>query len=215
MVTSLGFNIRGYGFNIRGYGFNIRGYGFKTRGYTLKAKGFTLVEILVTIGLLVTLLGIATPSFAKIIDKSRVSAASAKITRSLALARSSALSHSKTVLVCQVAKSSPLECVKSHKRNENWELGWLIYVDENQNNGFDPSDVLLQTLQPNKNAAVVFNQTGRLRFFADGSARSAGFYVCTRDSNEVKHIKLLYSGRMRVVKNTTSKTLEVCKNTLR
>ena len=67
-------------------------------------------------------------------------------------------------------------------------------LDDNQlNNG----DTILVRRKLPQSTHLIFNQTGRLRFFPDGSARSAGFYICGADTTEFRHIKLLHSGRIR------------------
>jgi len=177
-------------------------------------RGYSLLELIITCALLATLSAIATPSFAAIINKSKMATSAYTLHQSLVLARTSAMTRSKTVLVCQLANNHGPTCVKSHKRNQNWKNGWQVFVDNNKNNEYDAADEVLREFRPNNNTAVVFNQNGRLRFFPDGSARSAGFYVCTKNSTSVTHIKLLHSGRARTRKNTQKNILKRCIDSL-
>ena len=177
-----------------------------------KANGFSYVETITTLALLAILMSLAAPSFGAIIEKTRVSAASLMVHQTLSVARSSSISSGKITQICQLESISPFKCVKSHQRNDSWSQGWLVFVDNNQDNELDENDKIVQVFNPKPQTSVVFNQTGRLRFFPDGSSRSAGFYVCARNSSEFRHIKLLYSGRPRTVSSDDPSRLELCKS---
>jgi len=177
-----------------------------------KNNGFSYVETIATVAVLATLMTLATPSFASIIEKTRVSTVSSMVHQTLSIARSSSISTGKITQVCQLESTSPLKCVKSHQRNDSWSRGWLVFIDNNQDDELSEKDKIVQIFNPNPQTSVVFNQNGRLRFFPDGSSRSAGFYVCARNSSEFRHIKLLYSGRPRTVSSNDRSRLELCKS---
>ncbi len=184
----------------------------------LKPGGYTLLELIITVAMLSILLATATPSFASMIQKNKVRAASNNLVQSLHLARSHAINEAHTVLVCPLAKpydgKNAAACIGKPQRNQNWQYGWLVYTDLNANNEFDPEDKLIVQQKADATTAVVFNQNGRLRFFANGSARSAGFYICQQESDRITHIKLLHSGRARITHSNDKKRLSTCKNTL-
>lgn len=176
------------------------------------ALGFSLLELLVSVALLGVLLATATPSFANIIERSKLRATSLKVSESLALARSAAVSQNRIVLLCHFDQQR--NCIASNKRNKPWEHGWQIFTDLNENNEFDGNDTILATMKPNSSVSVIFNQNGRLRFFPDGSARSAGFYICGSERQATVHLKLLHTGRSRVAKSASEKAQSVCKSSL-
>ena len=62
-----------------------------------RARGFTLVEMMVTVGIAVILLGIAAPSFSSYIRNQRVKAAAIDIHMALTLARSEAIKRNNNV----------------------------------------------------------------------------------------------------------------------
>ena len=177
-----------------------------------KNSGFSYVETIAAAALLAILMSLATPSFGAIIEKTRVSTASLMVHQTLSVARSSSISTGKITQVCQLESISPFKCVNSHQRNDSWSQGWLVFIDNNQDDELDEKDKIVQVFNPKPQTSVVFNQNGRLRFFPDGSSRSAGFYVCARNSNEFRHIKLLYSGRPRTVSSDDPSRLELCKS---
>ena len=182
----------------------------KSSGY--KSDGFSYVETIATVALLVILMSLAAPSFGAIMEKTRVSTTSLMVHQTLSVARSSSVSSGKITQICQLESTSPFKCVKSHQRNDSWSQGWLVFIDNNQDNKLDTEDKIVQVFNPNPKTTVIFNQNGRLRFFPDGSSRSAGFYVCARNSSEFRHIKLLYSGRPRTVSSNDRSRLELCKS---
>jgi len=177
--------------------------------------GYTLLELIVSCSVMAILFAIAAPSFATIIDKTRMKSTTSNLQQSLLLARSTAISQASTVLVCQIAEPEGSNCVASHKRNINWVHGWQIYLDKNGNSRYDDVDTLLSRHKPDKNTAIIFNQNGRLSFFANGAARSAGFYICTRNSTYLMHIKLLHTGRSRTLKSLNQKKLKLCTNAIK
>jgi len=180
----------------------------------LSNQGFSLTELIFCCGLLATIMSLAVPNFSEFTLRKELDAAVIKIQRTLSLARSNALSHGKTVLICQLESPNSSHCVQSHKRNTRWKHGWLVFVDNDDNNALDDNDIILKYFETTENISLIFNQNGKLRFFSDGSSRSAGFYLCSEKSKEVKHLKLLHSGRTRLVKNTDKSRLNTCKNTL-
>ncbi len=174
-------------------------------------SGFSLLEAIIAITMFATLTLIAVPSFASIVGKTKVNVATKAMLDSLATARSASLSHGAVVLICQLSYTQPGKCVETPKRNANWAAtGWKVYLDLNQNNVYDELDQTLSSKEALNDISLVFNQSGRLRFFANGSARSAGFLVCGKNSRLATHLKILHSGRTRVTKLTSKKNLEKC-----
>ncbi len=174
------------------------------------ALGYSMIEIMISVAVLGVLSGVAAPSFAGFISKSNVRATSAELTNTLNLARSAAISHGKTVIVCPVSGLNSAECGSSKGFNASWKNGWKAYVDMNLNNELDETDLTLMQTGKLESTNVIFNQRGRLRFFADGSARSAGFYICAQNTSEFRHVKLLHSGRNRTSSEGSQKHKKHC-----
>lgn len=183
------------------------------RGYSNHHhRGFTLIELLVTVSLLLVLALIATPSLAGLMSRTELDTNAAALHQSLNLARTRAITTQQTVHLCQLSQGSDV-CEEYYASRRSWGRGWLVFVDNNENNSFDEQDELLRVMRLNGKTNIVFNQRGRLRFFPDGSSRSAGFYLCSKDKLHHKHLYLLYSGRARIKGSLTSKNLETCANT--
>ena len=175
-----------------------------------RLSGFSLIELLISITIVLTLTGLAMPNFASLTTKTRLSSTSNALFESLYLARSYAISSQKKVHVCHLNDDGSETCSNDREYNSNWSSGWLVFIDKNGNNDHDSDDEIISIIRKKQNINVVFNQRGRLRFFPDGSARSAGFYLCDKHSKTFKHIYLLHSGRARVNELLTEKQQETC-----
>lgn len=175
-------------------------------------NGYTIIECMICVAIIGLLSSIAIPSFAAMINKTRVTNASNDVLLTLVVARNQAITQGKVVLVCQTDESEPDTCSSRRSSKTNWASGWMVYVDIDGDNELSSSDSIVSKHSAGEDTAIVFNQRGRLRFFPDGSARSAGFYVCQANSDEVRHIRLLYSGRARISPQLGKKQTAVCKS---
>ena len=157
------------------------------------ANGFSLIELIVTLSITAILFGIAIPSFKDFIEKSKINSAAFQLRTTLSLARQTSISHGKDTYICELVEDK--QCNTDRPFGANWSNGWLVFEDLNNNADLDKDDLIVNIHKNTSGIGVIFNQQGRLRFRPDGSARSAGFYVCTEKL--AKHILLLYSGRSR------------------
>jgi len=173
--------------------------------------GFTFLELIITLSMIGIMSAIALPSFSNLLANTRVTNTANQLQTTLNMARNHAVMNHLTIIVCRAANSQLSECEDEHPSNVNWHHGWMIYQDDNGNNELDEADQLLHVFK-NNGPAVVFNQRGRLRFFSDGSSRSAGFYICAKNSERMRHLYLLYSGRSRVDKTLSEKQRTTCKS---
>ncbi len=173
--------------------------------------GFTLIEALLVISIIATILAIAIPNFTTLIENTRIRTQVSLLHATLHSARNYALTTQSVVIVCAAAGMQKEKCNGDYSSNTNWKDGWIVYEDKNRNNKLDTQDSVLN-VSSNANVATVFNQRGRLRFFPDGSARSAGFYICTANSESGWHVKLLHTGRARTQRNLGEKQHEICRS---
>ena len=178
-------------------------------------NGFSFIELLVTMSIAATLITLATPSYQELVSKNRLIAVNNDLMTALALARQKSITFSKDVYLCELLDETT--CNEKRPFNADWTKGWMVFVDNNRNAKLDDSDTIsyisYHPKRPNsKKIAIVFNQQGRLRFRPDGSARSAGFYLCTPKYH--KHIFLLYSGRARHNDELSEKQIKKCREKL-
>lgn len=161
------------------------------------ASGFSLLELLTSVGIATLLITIAAPSFARFMANNDMKIQTTALVQSLAIARQTALNQGHIVQVCGLADKASVKCMSRRGRNRSWTDGWMLFTDINENGSFDASDEIVRVYESSGATKIVFNQNGRLRFFPNGSARSAGFYLCNENAKIDRRIFLLHSGRTR------------------
>lgn len=172
--------------------------------------GFSFIELMVSITILAIITGISIPSFATFIARNKVTTQTNALFESLYLARSYAISQQQNVHVCHLSNSDSMQCSTQRSHNTSWSNGWMVFADLNKDNEFSSDDELIHIMQSNASANVVFNQRGRLRFFPNGSARSAGFYICDQQQQNYRHLYLLHSGRARINQQLSARQKSLC-----
>ena len=110
-----------------------------------RSRGFTLLEIMVTFTIIALLLVIGVPSMGEFVADQRVRTVASDITSEIALARAKAIETSRRVYM--------------EKLGVNWNNGWRLYADNNDNGVYD---------------AGVDLELKRFEGFSSGS-----IYVCT------------------------------------
>jgi len=98
-----------------------------------KIRGFTIIELMVTLVVAAILLGVGVPSFIGMMKNNRLATAANNLAGSISLARGEAVTRGQRVKVCKSADGS--NCTA----NDDWEQGWVVMVD--QNNDGTPDDI--------------------------------------------------------------------------
>ena len=168
------------------------------------SHGFTVLEVLLGMVITVILITVATPAFSQFLQRQQLRAAASELSATLRAARYHAVSHARTVQVCQIGRRKRT-CQQPYPAWRSWSDGWIT---------FDASETsapqLININQIETDIGIIFNQRGRLRFFADGSARSAGFYLCSASLDEIMHLTLFHSGRLKVSTRHDTKQRHRC-----
>jgi type IV fimbrial biogenesis protein FimT len=163
-------------------------------------QGFTLIELLVTITIAGILLSIAIPSFTSVIRKNRLTTINNEFVTSLNFARSEAVKRGVSVWV--------------RKSGSNWEDGWNVFIDADDDNVFDSGETLLRThgaLATGYTLRGNNNFTNFIRFTSRGQSNQNGtFYLCDRGGDTTpapytsKLIIVNPVGRVRVGEDTNN-----------
>ncbi|WP_064007862.1 GspH/FimT family pseudopilin [Methylomonas methanica] len=154
--------------------------------FTETSKGFTLVELMVTIAIAGILVGIAIPSFTSIISSNRLTTSANELVTALNLARSEAVKRGRSVTVRKVDDKSSTHLNLTAWASANWEQGWDVFTDANENGEFDTgNDELLKTY-----AALSASYTLRgnnfsnfIRFTPSGQSNTNGSFVICNNSD--------------------------------
>jgi type IV fimbrial biogenesis protein FimT len=163
------------------------------------SSGFTILEILIAIVVLAIFLTLAVPSFISAIQNNRLTSATNGFLTAMQFARSEAISRRAPVSVC--GSSDGLSC------NDDWETGWIVFVDAN-----DPgatTAVVDEVLRVWPSFAGEAENTGDdpnfVRFIANGAVDDAAGTAypveftmqmpnCTRDN--ARSIEIERTGRV-------------------
>ncbi|MBI4357358.1 MAG: GspH/FimT family pseudopilin [Gammaproteobacteria bacterium] len=134
--------------------------------------GFTLLECLVVLGLISLLVALILPSFAPLIHAFEIESQTYAFANSLYYAKSEAIRRNAFITFCPKPNCS-----------EDWNEGWIIFVDNNRNHKKEDSEILLydHTHTPRDlkitwtgKTPIQFNSTGFIVGFDNGS-----FFVCS------------------------------------
>ena len=106
-----------------------------------KTRGFTLVELMMTLAVAAVLVGVGVPSMQNLIRNNRLTAATNQFVSSLNIARSEAIKQGRNATVC--VSDTQNSCSGS-----NWRLGWLAWVDSDQDGNLDFPQEVLRAVEP-------------------------------------------------------------------
>jgi type IV fimbrial biogenesis protein FimT len=101
-------------------------------------RGFTLLEALLVLAVVAILVSLAAPSLSSLRQQHQLQSLAESLFNSMSLARSEALRRQQTVTMCP--RASDAECDTS----DNWQQGWLVFVDANGNARKEPDEPMLE-----------------------------------------------------------------------
>lgn len=127
---------------------------FQRQRSLLRIKGFTAIELLVAIAVLAVLVGLAAPSFTPVIERWRVRQATEELQSTLYLARSEAVKRSGGVAIIQNGNSG--ECTSE---TAQWNCGWTVFLDANNNGTLDRDEVTLQSIAAPLKVTIKFTDS--------------------------------------------------------
>ena len=160
-------------------------------------KGLTLIELLVTVSILGILIAIATPNLYHFYANQRLAVLTQQFTHTLSLARSNAIRHNSTVVLCPVNSSS--QCTQE----KDWQRRWIIFNDVNHNSQHDDGEVLFKKLHFDDHPVnITSNRKRPPTFYHHGKSpgSNATFLFCDERGGEyAKAVILSNSGRFRIV----------------
>lgn len=105
-----------------------------------RQRGFTLTELIITLAVAAIVLTIGVPAFQSTIRSTRIVTHTNDFISSINLARSEGIKRGRRVVLCK--SSNGTSCTTSG----NWEQGWIVFVDVNNNAAVDTAsgDVVIR-----------------------------------------------------------------------
>lgn len=147
--------------------------------------GFTLIELMVTIAVAAVLLVIAAPNFVAFQRSSELTSAANSFVAALGAARGEAMKRGRQAVVVP-------------RQDNNWATGWTVFVDTDNNQQFNGSDILIlqQAALPS-----YFSATGQ------GTAQSSPAYVMFNPSGYTQTSDSTFqSATLKIERNDISGT---------
>lgn len=167
--------------------------------------GFSLVELMVVLSIVAILLAAGAPSFRSLIQNQKMSTTVNDFFAAINLARSEAIQRGTRVDLI------PLDA-------SDWNKGWVVFIDENNNQKADTGEQIIFSHGPVPNGMVItsaftdsqvkyiaYNGTGRTRTNA-GSQNPQFGHVSFTMGEQVRKIVVNFLGRPRVCNPDVEKT---------
>jgi len=166
--------------------------------YRLRDPGFSLVEMLITLAILGLLLAAAAPAFVSMARENRLASEINLLLADIHLARLEAIKRNQDVVLCRSADGR--QCTPSSGMRADWSIGWIVYVNADQDKTRDADEPLLRAREgPRPGLRLHFNQWWRVAYHPDGSAKNGTFTLCDpRGAAHARALTLYYTGRPRI-----------------
>lgn len=144
-----------------------------------KTRGFTLVELIVTLAVAAILVSIATPSLRDLIRNNRLTAATNLFVSSLNIARSEAIKQGRNATVC-------VSDTQNSCSGTDWRLGWLAWVDSDQDGNLDFPAEVLRIVEPLAPSTQITSAENSFQVDSQGSVDNpnATLAICDDRSGE-------------------------------
>lgn len=112
-------------------------------------RGLSLLELIVSLGVVAVLLGIAIPDFNEVQQSLSGDVTLRKLASAVQLGKTSAITHGTTVTLCRSADG--LSC------GGGWQDGVIVFTDSNRNRNIDEDDSLVRHITfPNSKGHIRF-----------------------------------------------------------
>lgn len=156
-----------------------------------KRNGFSLIELLVTLAVLAIALSLTAPGFGRLLEEHRLQVATQELQSALNQARTTAVLSGQPVSIAAL--------------DGNWEQGWTLFVDRNNNGIREPSEQLLATHAAISPITVIPDSTSRryVHYTPGGysaqpnGAFHSGHFVLCASTQSAARIVINRAGRIR------------------
>ncbi|MDX1654550.1 MAG: GspH/FimT family pseudopilin [Candidatus Competibacteraceae bacterium] len=168
-------------------------------GNPLGDHGFTLIEMMVTLAVAVIVVTLVIPSFTRLLHNNQARNLGFELQSTLNMARSEAIKRNRQVTVC-AKQADAIQCDNSAGGQGEWQDGWLVFLDDDDDNVYDAGEELLRLREALEMGSIQSNSADTdVDFRASGSVLpfdNRTYRICLTD-NQKHGIILASSGRAR------------------
>lgn len=168
-------------------------------------RGFTLQEMLVTLCISGTLVSGGAGMW-NVVQQNAMTAAANDLVTHLALARTEAITKNKRITVCPTDDQQ--SCLKADGDYTNWQSGWMVYADENDNGKPDDGEIIRVQGEPTRGITIRSSRARtHVAYQPTGLSRGSTITmaICSeRDPSLARYVIVSNTGRARVAQATTS-----------
>ncbi len=155
-------------------------------------QGFTLIELMAVVAIVGIISSMGFPALIDMINEQKLTAQTNNLIASLNLARSTSIKRRQIVTIRKVT---------------NWNNGWQIFVDDDNDGTPDAGETILKTYPALAQESVTISGTNFANFISyspNGRANTIGNFTFCPSSNisSSRKIVIAGSGRMRTEKDT-------------
>ena len=141
------------------------------------------MEAMITVAIISILSSIATPSFQSYVSSHQTAKIASDLFADLRNLRQLSISGANNVVVC--ASSNESTCLPDATKAKNWTIGWIAFLDLNQNNQRDSATEDILILQTTvTDGDVLYSGGAVLTFDYHGeTSNSQQFSICAKNND--------------------------------
>lgn len=173
---------------------------FPSRQYIASTReGYTLIELMLALAIFSIIVGMAAPALGDLRADTRLSSRVNALAGYLNYARSEAIKSNQYVNVCKSPDGSNCDF------DAEWEDGWLVFVDTDQDRKHDNSEKILR-VHPALESDIhidygAFYSENYVRYYPNGRSPGNGtFTFCDERGGDKAHALVIYRGRLRTAR---------------
>ena len=159
------------------------------RSKEARQRGFTLIELMVVVAVAAVILGLAVPSFAEFIARSRVISATNDLMAFVNYGRSEAIKRGQRVVICK--SDDGASC------GGTWGDGAILFVDADSDSSADSGEAVLRKLEGISDR-VTLSGPDTIVYLPMGDVLASGSFVINGGDDNEKKRRMCVGGTGRV-----------------
>ena len=130
--------------------------------------GLSLADLTIALAVTAIVLTLGIPSFAQIIDQTRLQTATDQLTADIAVARAAAISRATLVVMCSSNDG------RSCSGEKDWGSGWIVFKDEDGDMApsEDADDQMIRIMESPVHGVIIGGNHAHFRYLPDGTMQA-------------------------------------------